>query len=59
MGIMIQDPVILAQLTKLAEQMGTTKAEALRIALRREADRIGLQAPGFPRDRVTYKTYRI
>lgn len=62
MGIMIEDPEIIAALEKLAVRQGTTKAQALLNALRTleaSSDAGPKEPPCFPRDKVTYRTYRL
>lgn len=62
MGIMIEDPEIIESLEKLAALQGTTKAQALLNAMRAleaSTDPALKRGPLFPRDRVTYRTYRI
>lgn len=63
MSIMIRDPAILALLDELSERTGTTKAEVLRDALKRELesgqDRSTPADVHFPRDRISFRTYSI
>ena len=57
---MIENQEIIGRLARLAQRLGTTKAEALKLALQAEAGPPDTaDANLFPRDRVEYRTIKI